>query len=1195
MLRPAADLKNAAPVSSDLAPEGLLTRMPLSARLAIAMILLVAATVAAVGWLSYRNLEQVLLPRILDRIEANGRLVVSDLQGYLRGARADVATFATRAVVHGMITAHFNGGIDPVDHLTESTWRERLLTRLVAELAAKPAYSQFRLIGIDDGGRELVRVDRSGSNGAVRVVPDAELQRNGDQPYFKETIALPENEIYVSPIDLNQENGAIEVPHVPTLRIATPIFAPNGTVYGIVVINVDMRPALDRIRHSARAGEQVYLIDAKGDYLVHPERGREFSSDLGGSAKWQNDFPHFASSIGAQQSDAQIVLDRAGRPGGAALVPAVLFDKQWVGIIETVPNAVFTATAVAIGKTTLIVGLIAVLCAAVLAMIVAQSLTRPINRLTAAVEGSIGRRGPIAIPVRAGGETGLLARAFARVLGEANAKAAELEREVREHRITEAARDHYAERERLYSAAVQFSNDAIVTISLDGTITGWNPAAERLFGYAAEEVIGKSINRLVPPERPDEEQQILRRIRRGERIEHYETVRVRKNGIAVQVSLSISPIKSQSGEIIGASKIARDITESRRTEKALHQQLEERRRIFETSQDLILVLNSRGVLVQISPSCEAILGYKPEEMVGHSGVDFIHPAHLENSREEMRSLRRGVHPTLADTRCFHKDGREVWLSWLGTWSEPVKRYFFVGRDMTESRKAQESLRESAELSRGIINTALDAFVQMTETGTITDWNSQAENVFGWTRNEAVGRKLGELIVPDRHRAAHAEGLQRFLRTGEAAVLGRRVEMEARHRDGTEFKVELSITELRRSDGVVFNAFVRDLTDKIAAEERIRHAEKMEAIGQLTGGIAHDFNNILTVITGTIEILAGAVTKEPQLAAITKMIDEAAARGAELTQHLLAFARRQPLQPREVDINTLIIDTAKLLRPTLGEQIQIESAFQDETCLATVDPNQLATALLNLALNSRDAMPNGGKLIIETGSVYLDETYAGMNDVQSGRYAMIAISDTGMGIPAAIIDKVFNPFFTSKGPGKGTGLGLSMVYGFVKQSAGHIKVYSEQGHGTTIKMYLPPGTGASLAPEATSAAEIEGGPETILVVEDDRLVRNYVLTQLHSLGYTTLDAANAADALCLIHEGAQFDLLFTDVIMPGTMNGRQLADAIQKDQPKLKVLFTSGYTENAIIHHGKLDTGVLLLAKPYRKSDLARLVRKALDG
>jgi CheY-like chemotaxis protein len=253
-------------------------------------------------------------------------------------------------------------------------------------------------------------------------------------------------------------------------------------------------------------------------------------------------------------------------------------------------------------------------------------------------------------------------------------------------------------------------------------------------------------------------------------------------------------------------------------------------------------------------------------------------------------------------------------------------------------------------------------------------------------------------------------------------------------------------------------------------------------------------------------------------------------------------------------------------------------------------------MLNLAINARDAMPEGGKLTLETGSAYLDENYASTHtDVQPGHYVLIAVSDTGTGIPAAILDKVFDPFFTSKGPGKGTGLGLSMVYGFVKQSAGHIKIYSEEGHGTTIKMYLPPGTGASPASEIAAAPAIQGGHETILVVEDDRLVRDYVLTQLHSLGYATLDAANGAEAVAIMEAGGAFDLLFTDVIMPGAMNGRQLADEIAMRRPGLKVVFTSGYTENAIIHHGRLDSGVLLLAKPYRKSDLAGMIRKALEG
>ena len=1171
------------------------TNMTLATRLAGAMILLVALAVSAVGWLSYRSLEQAFLPRVLDRIETHSQLVAADLQSQMRGARADVAAFRSAAASNGLIRAHLNGGIDPVDGLSEKTWHDRIAERMLAELQAKPAYAQFRIIGIENGGREMVRADRSGPNGAVRLVPDAELQRKGDRAYFRDTLSLQANEIYVSTLDLNLENGVIETPHVPTLRIATRLLAPDGKPFGIVVINVDMRPAFHRVRSSLRSDGQIYVVNRRGDYLVHPDPAREFGSQLGAPTDWRIDFPALAPSLGATESVAHIVPDQTGRPGGAALAPTILADSEWVGVIETVPNAVFMAPAAAIQNTSLLVGLIAVLCAAALAVLVARSLTRPISQLTAAVEG-IGSSDAVAIPVDAGGETGVLARAFARVIGEANAKTAALEREVQDHRRTEAARDHHAAQERIFSAAVESSNDAIITKSLGGTITGWNPAAERLFGYSAAEAVGRGIDLIVPAERLTEMQDILRRVGRGETIEHYETERVCKDGDRVEVSLSVSPIKTPSGAIIGASKTARDITESRRTQHALRQQIEERRRIFESSQDLILVTDSKGALVQVSPSSKAILGYAPEEMIGHSAIDFIHGDDLDRTREEMRAARRGQDSRNFDCRYVHKDGRIVMLSWMGTWSEPVKRHFFIGRDMTESRLAQETLLESEQLARGIIDTALDAFVQIDESGSILNWNSQAEKIFGWPRSEVLGKNLGELIIPDVHRAAHTSGLQRFLRTGESHILGSRLEIEARRRDGKEIRVELSVTALRRRDGFVFNGFVRDLTDKIAAEERIRQAEKMEAVGQLTGGIAHDFNNILTVITGTIEILADAVADEPQLAAITRMIDEAAARGADLTQHLLAFARKQPLRPRETDLNALVIETASLLRPTLGEQIEIESIFADEACYATVDPNQLATAILNLAINARDAMPEGGKLTLETGSAYLDENYASLHaDVQPGRYTLIAVSDTGTGIPAGILDKVFDPFFTSKGPGKGTGLGLSMVYGFVKQSAGHIKIYSEEGHGTTIKMYLPPGTGASLVSEAAPTPAIQGGHETILVVEDDRLVRDYVLTQLHSLGYATLEAANGAEAVAIVEAGGAFDLLFTDVIMPGAMNGRQLADEIARQRPGLKVLFTSGYTENAIIHHGRLDSGVLLLAKPYRKSDLAAMIRKALEG
>ncbi|MET4335273.1 PAS domain S-box-containing protein [Bradyrhizobium sp. F1.6.2] len=629
-------------------------------------------------------------------------------------------------------------------------------------------------------------------------------------------------------------------------------------------------------------------------------------------------------------------------------------------------------------------------------------------------------------------------------------------------------RDYYGKRLALYGAVVESANDAIITKTLDGVITGWNKAAEQLFGYAAGEAVGQPIDIIVPEDRKAEVRGILNRVGGNETIAQHETVRIRKDGRRVDVVLNVSPLKSANGQIIGASKIAHDITEEKQAREKLRREVEERQRIFETSQDLILVTDGFGNFIQVSPSVKTILGLSPEDMIGHSATEFIHPDDLQKTRDEMRAARRGAVKRSFEARYYHYDGHEVTLNWMGTWSEPVKRHFFIGRDLTE---------------------------------------------------------------------------------------------------------------------------------KQAAEAQFRHVQKMDSIGQLTGGVAHDFNNVLTVITGTIGILADAVADRPELAAITKLIDDAAERGAQLTKHLLAFARKQPLQPREIDVNALTLEAAKLLHPTLGEQITIMPQLTEDAWPALIDPGQLSTAILNLALNARDAMPDGGTLVLETRNIFLDDGYASMNpDVMAGNYVMIAVSDTGSGIPPELIDRVFDPFFTTKEVGKGTGLGLSMVFGFVKQSGGHIKIYSEEGHGTSVKIYLPRSSGVQETEfEALQNAPVTGGDEKILIVEDDALVRQYVVTQIKSLGYAALEAGNAAEALVIIDADKDIDLLFTDVIMPGNMNGRQLADEAARRRPDLKTLFTSGYTENAIVHHGRLDSGVLLLAKPYRKSELAKMLRTALAG
>ncbi|WP_445222003.1 CHASE3 domain-containing protein [Bradyrhizobium sp. Pa8] len=403
--------------------------------------------------------------------------------------------------------------------------------------------------------------------------------------------------------------------------------------------------------------------------------------------------------------------------------------------------------------------------------------------------------------------------------------------------------------------------------------------------------------------------------------------------------------------------------------------------------------------------------------------------------------------------------------------------------------------------------------------------------------------------------------------------------------------------MRDGQGNVSGAVLvyHDATTSRETERQLHQSQKLDAIGKLTGGVAHDFNNMLTVISGNTETLVASLKQQPELQRVARLIDDAAERCAELIQHLLAFARRQPLQPRNVEINGAIADIAKLLRPTLGEQIQIETVLEQGPMTAHIDPSRLTNAVLNMAINARDAMPNGGKLLLETHHVVLDEAYAQAHaEVQPGPYVMLAVSDTGTGMTADIQQKAFEPFFTTKEVGKGSGLGLSMVYGFVKQSGGHIKIYSEEGHGTTIKLYLPPGDGMTDA-AAPVAPQAEGGAETIFVVEDDTLVRNFVTAQLQSLGYDTVAAPDGRAALDMIEAGQDFDLLFTDVVIPGGMSGRELAEAVAKRRPGVRVLYTSGYTDNAIVHHGKLDDGVLLLTKPYRRNQLAEMIRKALNG
>ena len=388
--------------------------------------------------------------------------------------------------------------------------------------------------------------------------------------------------------------------------------------------------------------------------------------------------------------------------------------------------------------------------------------------------------------------------------------------------------------------------------------------------------------------------------------------------------------------------------------------------------------------------------------------------------------------------------------------------------------------------------------------------------------------------------------------------------------------------------------VVDITERLRAEDQLRQAQKMEAVGQLTAGVAHDFNNMLAVILGNAELL------EDELGADNPMlitVINATKRGADLTQRLLAFSRKQVLRPQIIDANALIADFTGLLRRTLEEHIDIETVTAAGLWHCAVDPVQLENALLNLALNARDAMPDGGKLTIETANARLDDDYAAAQaEVTPGHYVMLAVTDTGSGMAPAVQERVFEPFFTTKAVGAGSGLGLSMVYGFVKQSGGHVSIYSEPGDGTTIKLYLPRSTEAEAAERAPATDAVpRARGETVLVVEDDPDVRMLAVTLLGNLGYQTKAAATAAAALEQLGATARINLLLTDVVLAGGMNGRALATEVKRRAPEIQILYMSGYTENAIMHQGRLDTDAELLQKPFRRADLARAVRKVLDA
>ncbi|HYN46019.1 MAG TPA: PAS domain S-box protein, partial [Allosphingosinicella sp.] len=754
-----------------------------------------------------------------------------------------------------------------------------------------------------------------------------------------------------------------------------------------------------------------------------------------------------------------------------------------------------------------------------------------------------------------------------------------------------------------------------------------NKAYEDWFGHKRKALSGKHLRDVLGDAAYDAINPMVDKVLAGERVSAEREVGYKDGGTRF-VHIEYMPDRRDDGSVAGFYALVRDISESKRAEAELRESEARFRAMADSAPSPVWVTNESGIEF-VNKAYVELAGLDAEALTGGKWMEIIHPDDLA----EALALRARAWATGQgygyDARFYRANGEQKWLKVsCGPRFDASNRligYVGMALDVTEAKRAEAELRESEARFRAMADNAPSP-VWVTNADGIEFANRALAEFTGIDVGGLIGGVWMSLIHPDDLAIVHE-------RRSHAWDARKPYEFEARFRrhDG-EWRwlsascnpregpggfqgyvgMALDVTESRRAQEALreLNQSLEARVDaaiaeRERAEEALRQSQKMEAVGQLTGGIAHDFNNLLTVIAGNIDIARRHIGDEGE-ARLLRALGNAqvgAERAAMLTQRLLAFSRRQPLNPRPIDANKLVTGMSELLHRTLGETIKVETVLAAGLWRIEADPNQLENAILNLAVNARDAMAanesgGGGKLTIETANTHLDRDYARRNGgVPAGQYVVICVSDIGCGMSAETVARAFEPFFTTKDVGKGTGLGLSMAYGFVRQSGGHLKIYSEEGEGTTVRIYLPRLLGEEQGAEdqPVPAVPERSRDETILVCEDDDDVRAYTVEVLRELGYRVLEAHDGPSALRLLErQEGTLDLLFTDVVLPSGMTGDVLAREARARRPELKILFTTGYARDAIVHHGRLDPGVELITKPFAYADLAARVRDMLD-
>jgi PAS domain S-box-containing protein len=745
----------------------------------------------------------------------------------------------------------------------------------------------------------------------------------------------------------------------------------------------------------------------------------------------------------------------------------------------------------------------------------------------------------------------------------------------------------------LLRAVVDTAIDGLILIEADGSIALFNAACERLFGYVPGEVLGRNVSMLMPePDRSAHDGYIGRYRSTGEkRIIGIgrEVMGRRKDGTVFPFELAVGEYSRDGRQMFVG--VIHDLSKYRRSEERFRQ-------VVQTAIDGMILIDAQGIVKLFNPACETLFGYAPDEVLGRN-VSMLMPepdrsAHDGYLRHHLATGEKRIIGIGREVMGRRKDGTVFPFALaVGSFAEDNEPMFVgVIHDLTKYRLSQQQRRESEARLRLLVDSITDyAIFLMDPDGVVQTWNTGAQNLTGYTPEEAIGKcRDSYYTLEDRDSGSPSHALL------IAAQKGRYVNEEWRRRkDGSKFWASVVISALRDADGELrgFVNITRDMSERRQADElrdQLRQAQKMEALGQLTGGIAHDFNNLLAVIVGNLELLTDRVSDKES----NRLIEQAlrnAARGADLTRRLLAFGRQQTLKPVKVDINELIQGMLDMLQRTLGDSISIQPALELDVYMAEVDPYQLENAVLNIALNARDAMQGVGTLVIRTAATRLAEPRVMPTRVApAGDYVMIGIRDTGCGMSPDVAARVFEPFYTTKEVGKGSGLGLSMVYGFILQSGGYVELDSMPGAGTEFRLYIPALDGDRLS---VRRPENEPGRRLVLCVDDNPDVRAMMTALLGSLGFAVLPAATAADALQELRRGLPIDLMLTDIQMPGGMSGIELADQVLAKKPGLPILFMSGSADDTLLRHTRYFGISQILPKPVRKTELAEALKKML--